>query len=480
MVLCLFIKYYLKNIFLLPISPSAISKINLRRKFTAANSKGDFDLVIVGGGVSGLGTAAIMSRLNYKVLVLEQNEVVGGGLHTFKTNNKDNVKFEAGLHYIGNDQKALDLIEFIANTKINFKTIQGVYDQGIFPNFTINLRPGSEAWKKEFYSKFPNDIEDIENFFDHLMIVKCFETRLFFALKVLPIPNRCIFMLQRILCRRFFYLADKTITETFDMLNITNYDLRAAFCLQAGDHGELPSKGSFFLHACVMMHYIDGAVLLDAEKLVTSFCKQIESKGGKILAQAKVTGTNITENKCVSVIVNDDVEIKIPNKIVWSIPQKPRQNQGYQLFSIFLKMKPGHHIITMNKWVFLTTDFDTHDKELNCSKDGTDIDERALFISSATDKINQTNKDESTLTILSTCKKHWYEKFINLTKAERKKNSAYIEWKKKIQQSIFLQIDKLYPRLLDFVYEINTASPLSTKDYLGFTEFYGMKLQTSK
>ena len=57
------------------------------------------DYIIIGSGPSGLVSAAILSKLGKKVLVLEQHKVAGGTLHTFE---KKGFVFDTGLHYLGN------------------------------------------------------------------------------------------------------------------------------------------------------------------------------------------------------------------------------------------------------------------------------------------------------------------------------------------------------------------------------------------
>ena len=41
------------------------------------------DVIIIGSGMAGLTSAALLSRAGYKCVVLEQHDVAGGATHTF-------------------------------------------------------------------------------------------------------------------------------------------------------------------------------------------------------------------------------------------------------------------------------------------------------------------------------------------------------------------------------------------------------------
>jgi all-trans-retinol 13,14-reductase len=69
----------------------------IRKKLTEKNIPSDVDTIIIGSGMGGLSCAAILARLNRKVLVLEQhNDVAGGGTHQFDLGG---YRFDSGLHY---------------------------------------------------------------------------------------------------------------------------------------------------------------------------------------------------------------------------------------------------------------------------------------------------------------------------------------------------------------------------------------------
>mmetsp|Transcript_12106 Transcript_12106/g.19966 ORF Transcript_12106/g.19966 Transcript_12106/m.19966 type:complete len:288 (-) Transcript_12106:44-907(-) len=56
------------------------------------------DVIIIGSGMGGLSTAALLAKQGKKVLVLEQHDIARGNLHTF---TEKGYEFDTGLHYIG-------------------------------------------------------------------------------------------------------------------------------------------------------------------------------------------------------------------------------------------------------------------------------------------------------------------------------------------------------------------------------------------
>ena len=63
----------------------------LRKKYSAKQVPDlDIDTIIIGSGMSGLSCAAILSRLGYKVLVLEQHNDVAGKSTSMRLDDDDN------------------------------------------------------------------------------------------------------------------------------------------------------------------------------------------------------------------------------------------------------------------------------------------------------------------------------------------------------------------------------------------------------
>ena len=58
----------------------------------------EFDAIVIGSGMGGMTTAAALSRLEHKVLLLEQAQSIGGLTHSF---SRDGFTWDVGLHYCG-------------------------------------------------------------------------------------------------------------------------------------------------------------------------------------------------------------------------------------------------------------------------------------------------------------------------------------------------------------------------------------------
>lgn len=57
---------------------------------------------------------------------------------------------------------------------------------------------------------------------------------------------------------KFFKSVDETALQVVKRFT-DNEDLQAFLCGQFGDYGRVPSEESFFLHASVVNHYMNGA-----------------------------------------------------------------------------------------------------------------------------------------------------------------------------------------------------------------------------
>ena len=65
---------------------------------TSTTTPVSWDAIVIGSGMGGMITAAALSRLGHKVLLLEQYSTLGGQTHSFSRNG---FTWDAGIHYLG-------------------------------------------------------------------------------------------------------------------------------------------------------------------------------------------------------------------------------------------------------------------------------------------------------------------------------------------------------------------------------------------
>ena len=90
----------------------------LRDGFTKRKIPSDLDVIVIGSGISGLATAAFLSRVGKKVLVVEQHYIAGGCTHTYEDKG---FEFDTGIHYIGNVHKYKPILDCITKNPIRWQ-----------------------------------------------------------------------------------------------------------------------------------------------------------------------------------------------------------------------------------------------------------------------------------------------------------------------------------------------------------------------
>ena len=78
----------------------------------------NLDAIVIGSGIGGLSTAALLAKAHKKVLVLEQHYRAGGCTHTF---DELGGLFDSGIHYVGSK----DILDMLLRLLLllNLKTI---------------------------------------------------------------------------------------------------------------------------------------------------------------------------------------------------------------------------------------------------------------------------------------------------------------------------------------------------------------------
>ncbi|MFE3575523.1 phytoene desaturase family protein [Lysinibacillus sp. NPDC059133] len=135
------------------------------------NSDNQYDIIVIGSGLAGLTSAALLTQSGYKVLVLEQHYFVGGLAHTFK---RSNYIFDSAIHVIGGGEEGGEIY--------NLYNKLGLLDQIKFtridPMITVKIEdelfsiPGElDKFKSLLQTLFPVEQASIRNVIDEIKYI---------------------------------------------------------------------------------------------------------------------------------------------------------------------------------------------------------------------------------------------------------------------------------------------------------------------
>jgi all-trans-retinol 13,14-reductase len=252
----------------------------------------EFDVIVIGSGMGGMTTATALSRLEHKVLLLEQAQSIGGLTHSF---SREGFSWDVGLHYcglFGRDQSAGKILDWLSGGTIEFRSVGTVYDTLHFPDgFDISVARPEAAYKMELKDRFPDNAAEIDTYFEAIQSAETVATMVAGGRSV-PEPFRAA---QRWLNRR----------------KIERWVGRTA---QWGTYGGKPKEASFGVHAIIMRHYLEGAgyPVGGASSIAAGLVPVIEAAGGSARPATPVAAILFEDGKAIGVRTSAGEEFKAP------------------------------------------------------------------------------------------------------------------------------------------------------------------------
>ena len=267
---------------------------------TAKQSASEFDVIVIGSGMGGMSAAAALSRLDHKVLLLEQAQKIGGLTHTF---SRDGFSWDVGLHYcglFGHDQLAGRILDWLSGGTIDFRSVGTVYDTLHFPDdFEISVGRPAEAYKMELKDHFPDNVAEIDAYFEALLSAEE-AGHMASAERAMPEPLRYAHRWWN--KKKIQRWCSRTTGEVIDEL-IHDPKLAAVLSAQWGTYGGKPKDASFAIHATIIGHYLEGAAypVGGASAIARGLVPAIEAAGGSARAGTPVSEILLEDGKAVGV-----------------------------------------------------------------------------------------------------------------------------------------------------------------------------------
>lgn len=469
---------------------------NLYHTFKGHNEK--YDVIVIGSGIGGLSVAALLSKEGKKVLLLERHYAIGGYTHSFK---RKDYEWDVGLHYVGQvhiDGTLLNkAFRYISNGALKWDSLDDTYDRVVFGNKIYEFVRGRENLKTKLKEYFPaeQDKQAIDKYFELLKKIEKIGVGYYVEKIIPPFFAKIIGHLLR---RKVLKYSDRTTLSVLRSLT-NNTELIGVLTAQYGDYGLPPSKSSFYMHALLANHYMDGAGYPTGGSagIARTVVPVIEESGGTVLYNAEVNEIIVENNKAIGVKMTDGKVIRadlvisdtgIFNTFLHLLPANVQTAHRLEEKLGELKPAAAHmglyiginrsseslNLPKCNYWIF-PPEYD-HEKNQGNYKDLTDkIPVAFISFPSAKDSAwREKHPNKSTVEVIIIVPYKWFSKW---EKSDWKKRDAdYEQMKQQVAEQMFELLYSVEPQLKGQIDYYEVSTPLSTRKFMNYSngEIYGL------
>lgn len=273
--------------------------------------EGRFDAIVIGSGMGGLASAALLARHGQKrVLVLERHSTAGGFTHTF---TRPGWEWDVGVHYIGQCEPGSPvrvLFDEVTEGSLRWARMPEVYDRVLLGDDAYDLVAGGRRFVDALASRFPGKRAAIERYLGEVIRATGKGTP-FFADRALP--SRLSRVIGPLLRAPMYRTSDRTVEEVVRPI-VGEGPLFDVLTAQCGDYGLTPRHASFAIHAMVVGHYLRGGYypVGGSARIAAGAAPVIEAAGGEIFVAAEVERVLVEGGRAVGVRMIDGRELRAP------------------------------------------------------------------------------------------------------------------------------------------------------------------------
>ncbi len=245
-------------------------------------------VVIIGGGLGGLFTGALLSKEGYHVVVLEKNRVAGGGLQTFV---RHGVRFETGMHILGGMREGGSIwricrylgIENIRQRAVDADCMDSI--TYLRQDKTYRVPEGREAFTSYFCEAFPHEATAIRAYVNALYDL-AEEVDMFWLRR----GKNYLFTHSE----QFLWSADELISYY-----IKDRKLQDVLAYMSPMYGGVKGHTPAYIHALINVLYINGSSRFvgGSQQLADALTEVIRSHGGEVMTGAEVTDLHVNDHR---------------------------------------------------------------------------------------------------------------------------------------------------------------------------------------
>ncbi len=429
-------------------------------------------VVIIGAGLGGLFTGAILAKEGLKVTILEKNAIIGGGLQSFRRFGET---FDTGMHVIagmkkgGNIYRICDYLGIMDKVQLEHMgpdTIDSLYFAEDKTHYRI--AEGSDKFIEVLAGMFPHQKENLKNYVDAINNVVN-EIDMHFLR-----PASDSIMIHS---EDFLMPADKFIAKY-----ITDRKLRGVVAYMNPFYSGKKDTTATYIHALIMVLYLSGpSRFAGGSILFANALKEcIEKYGGRVLSGEGAKSihtkdrviTGITSSSGRYYVADYYISAIHPSTLFTlfeepsSLPKAYRDRvdsipNSYSAFTLNIKLKPNtfKHIKHTSYYM---AGYDDMWEFHNPSKQWP---LGFLYITPPNlDQGEYATKMIITAPMLWENVKTWENTSVG------KRGEDYEAWKANCAEILISKMEEIFPDFRSCIEAVNSASPLTIRDFYGAKE----------
>jgi len=471
------------------------STLRIGNRYRPKRLAPQYDAIVIGSGMGGLTTAALLSELGWKVCVLEQHYTAGGYTHSYERNGYE---WDVGVHYIGDvgvKTRTRRMFDFLTGGKLEWAPMDEEYDRFYVGDKIFNARAGKQNFRDNLVRQFPQEVSAIDRYIKLLSEVGG-------ALSTIGI-GRVLKPWQRSLAAPYlkWKTPDFMIRKTYDVLRdlTDDQDLIAVICGQWGDMGLPPKQSAFMIHAMIARHYLYGGFypVGGSWKIADYIIPKIQESGGEVFTYAEVKEILVEDGKVTGVEMADGHRIRCPcvissagvaNTFNKLLTHNDATTSEYAEEMSHVRPSMGHLGVYIglkgtaaelglprtNFWIYPKNDYDGALEEFMQDKDAPFPVVYISFPSAKDPDYLDRHPGTATIEIVAPAPYEWFEKWKGTTWGKR--GDDYDLLKDELTERLMQQLYDKLPQLEGHVDYVELSTPLTTEWFsaYGRGELYGL------
>ena len=444
-----------------------LGEAKVRQQMMEANRK---SVVVIGGGLGGLVSGALLAKEGYKVTVLEKNAIIGGGLQTFK---RKGVSFPTGMHVFGGFGEEGQLRKLFSYLGIMDRlSLRAMDEEGydvvkvLEDGASYSLPKGKEHFINYLGEVFPSEKANIRAYVDKLFALSE-EEDLFYLREQKPqvfmsVSEDAILPYDELMDR---YITDPKLKGVLSYLNP----------LMGGKPGTTPA----FMSALLGVLHIGGTYQFvgSSQQMAELLKEVIETAGGQVHANEEVVRIEVEGREVCRVItkqgnvyhadsyisdVHPDVLLRLVDDKAFPTSFRSRIQsipETRSCFKVYVKFKEGAFPY-VNHTNYCLSDYDT--------KYDISQEEWPKSVMYYTPAVEGQGSYAETMVIIGEMDYEWVKPWEASQVGHR--GASYEQWKRQMTEQVLDFMEKIYPDIREKTEFIMASSPLTIRDYYGNKE----------